>query len=37
LDVELSPENLEEISAIAPLGAAAGTRYPETSMRAVNR
>lgn len=37
LNVELSPEDLKEISAAAPLGAAVGTRYPEASMRAVNR
>ena len=37
LNVELSPENLEEISKAAPIGAAAGTRYSESGMRGVNR
>lgn len=37
LNVELSPADLKEISEAAPIGAAAGTRYPEASMRAVNR
>ena len=37
LSIQLSPEELEEISAAAPLGAAAGTRYPEAGMQAVNR
>jgi aryl-alcohol dehydrogenase-like predicted oxidoreductase len=36
LNVELSPENLEEISNAAPIGVAAGTRYSESGMRAVN-
>ena len=37
LNVELSPENLEEISNAAPIGVAAGTRYSESGMRSVNR
>jgi aryl-alcohol dehydrogenase-like predicted oxidoreductase len=37
LKVELSPSDLEEISAAAPLGAAAGNRYPEAGMKAINR
>ncbi len=37
LKIELSPADLEEISAAAPPGAAAGMRYPEISMQAVNR
>jgi len=37
LNVELSPADLKEISEAALIGAAAGTRYPEASMRAVNR
>jgi aryl-alcohol dehydrogenase-like predicted oxidoreductase len=36
LNVELSPENLEEISNAAPIGVAAGTRYSESGLRAVN-
>lgn len=37
LQVSLSPQELQEIDAIAPRGAAAGTRYPEASMGAVGR
>jgi aryl-alcohol dehydrogenase-like predicted oxidoreductase len=37
LDIELTPAELEEISAAAPPGAAAGDRYPEAAMQAVNR
>jgi aryl-alcohol dehydrogenase-like predicted oxidoreductase len=37
LKVELSPADLEAISAALPPGAASGTRYPATAMRAVNR
>ena len=37
LNIELTPAELEEISAAAPPGAAAGTRYPEESMQSVNR
>jgi len=36
LEVELTPANLEAIEEMAPKGVAAGERYPETSMRAVN-
>jgi aryl-alcohol dehydrogenase-like predicted oxidoreductase len=37
LDVELSDEDLQRIGAAAPLGAAAGTRYPQAIMHTVNR
>ena len=37
VDVELTASDLKEISAAAPHGAAAGSRYPEPAMRAVNR
>ncbi|MEJ7710961.1 MAG: aldo/keto reductase [Pyrinomonadaceae bacterium] len=37
LDVELSPDDLRRIDEVAPRGAAAGMRYPEASMSAVNR
>ncbi len=37
LEVKLTPEDLRRINEIAPKGAAAGTRYPETGMAAVNR
>jgi aryl-alcohol dehydrogenase-like predicted oxidoreductase len=37
LDVELTPEDLRRIDEVAPKGAAAGTRYPESGMAAVNR
>ncbi|HEX6611388.1 MAG TPA: aldo/keto reductase [Hyphomicrobiaceae bacterium] len=33
--VALTPQDLEEISAAIPVGAAAGTRYPEGGMKAV--
>jgi len=36
VDVELSPEDMEEIDDVAPVGVAAGERYPEASMRMVN-
>ena len=36
LDVQLSAEDMRKIDAIAPLGVAAGTRYPEGGMRTVN-
>ena len=36
-EIELSPELLAELDRIAPPGAAAGTRYPEVAMQAVNR
>jgi aryl-alcohol dehydrogenase-like predicted oxidoreductase len=37
LDVKLSQDDLKRIDAVAPVGAAAGTRYPEAMMSAVNR
>jgi len=37
LDVELSPEDLRRIDEMAPVGVAAGTRYPEGGMATVNR
>jgi aryl-alcohol dehydrogenase-like predicted oxidoreductase len=37
LAVALSAEDLRRIDEIAPLGVAAGTRYPEASMHTVNR
>jgi len=37
LNIELAPAELEEISAAAPPGAAAGMRYPEAAMKSVNR
>jgi aryl-alcohol dehydrogenase-like predicted oxidoreductase len=36
-NIELTPADLEEISAAAPPGAAAGMRYPGSSMQTVNR
>jgi len=36
LDVQLSKEDLDRLDAILPPGAAAGTRYPERAMAAVN-
>lgn len=36
LDVELTPNDLARIDAIAPLGVAAGSRYNEAGMRRVN-
>jgi aryl-alcohol dehydrogenase-like predicted oxidoreductase len=36
LDVELIPDEMAEIDEIAPVGVAAGERYPEASMRMVN-
>src|SRR5262245_58758878 len=36
LDVTLSADDLRQIDAVAPKGAAAGARYPEASMRLVN-
>jgi aryl-alcohol dehydrogenase-like predicted oxidoreductase len=36
-DLHLSAEELREIDALLPQGIAAGTRYPEAGMRAVNR
>jgi aryl-alcohol dehydrogenase-like predicted oxidoreductase len=37
LGVTLSPRDLEQLDAVAPVGAAAGARYPERGMSAVNR
>lgn len=37
VDIQLSPEELREIDAIAPKGAAAGTRYTEAGMKVVHR
>ncbi len=36
LDLTLTPDDLKAIEAIAPHGAAAGTRYPEAMMKLVN-
>jgi len=36
-DIQLTAEELSEIDALLPPGIAAGTRYPEAGMRAVNR
>ncbi|MBM7118817.1 aldo/keto reductase [Archangium primigenium] len=36
-DIRLSAEELRELDAIAPLGAAAGLRYPEANMKSLNR
>jgi aryl-alcohol dehydrogenase-like predicted oxidoreductase len=37
LDVEITPEDLERLDEIAPKGVAAGERYTEAGMAAVNR
>lgn len=37
LEVELAPADLAELDRAIPVGAAAGLRYPEWSMKAVNR
>jgi aryl-alcohol dehydrogenase-like predicted oxidoreductase len=37
VDVELSADDLARIEAVFPAGAAAGTRYPEGGMKALNR
>jgi aryl-alcohol dehydrogenase-like predicted oxidoreductase len=37
LDVKLTEDDLRRINDVAPVGAAAGTRYPEAMMGAVNR
>lgn len=37
VDVELTAEDLRRIDEVAPKGVAAGTRYPEAGMAAVNR
>jgi aryl-alcohol dehydrogenase-like predicted oxidoreductase len=36
-DIRLTVEDLREIDALMPRGIAAGTRYAEAGMRAVNR
>jgi aryl-alcohol dehydrogenase-like predicted oxidoreductase len=36
-DIRLSAEELRELDAIAPVGAAAGLRYPEANMKSLNR
>jgi aryl-alcohol dehydrogenase-like predicted oxidoreductase len=36
-DIHLTSDELSEIDALLPRGIAAGTRYPEAGMRAVNR
>src|SRR5262249_35227718 len=35
MEVQLSPADIDRISAAIPIGAAAGTRYPEGGMRGV--
>lgn len=37
VEIDLTEEELERIDRIAPMGSAAGSRYPEASMRAVHR
>ncbi|HTI42402.1 MAG TPA: aldo/keto reductase [Vicinamibacterales bacterium] len=37
VDIELTGDELQEIDTLLPAGMAAGTRYPEPGMRAVNR
>jgi aryl-alcohol dehydrogenase-like predicted oxidoreductase len=37
LNVKLTPQDLRRIDQVAPHGAAAGNRYPESAMAAVNR
>lgn len=37
LEVQITPEELKRIDEVAPRGVAAGERYPEASMSAVNR
>jgi aryl-alcohol dehydrogenase-like predicted oxidoreductase len=36
VNVRLTPEDMRAIDAVAPLGVAAGSRYPEQGMRTVN-
>ena len=36
LDIELSPDDLARIDAVAPKGAASGPRYPEGALQFVN-
>ena len=35
-DVVLAPDDLRQLAAVAPLGVAAGMRYPEGGMRTIN-
>jgi aryl-alcohol dehydrogenase-like predicted oxidoreductase len=37
LDVRLTPADLAALDGLAPAGVAAGSRYPESGMRALNR
>jgi aryl-alcohol dehydrogenase-like predicted oxidoreductase len=37
VDIHLTRDDLQEIASLLPAGMAAGTRYPEPGMRAVNR
>jgi aryl-alcohol dehydrogenase-like predicted oxidoreductase len=37
VDVRLTPDDMATLEEIAPVGVAAGTRYPEAGMKAVNR
>jgi aryl-alcohol dehydrogenase-like predicted oxidoreductase len=37
VNVKLTPEDLRRIDEVAPHGAAAGERYPQAAMAAVNR
>jgi len=37
LQVHLSADELKEIDAVAPKGAASGTRYPESMMGSINQ
>jgi aryl-alcohol dehydrogenase-like predicted oxidoreductase len=37
LDIRLTAKDLTEINSLIPLGAAAGSRYSEPGMRAINR
>jgi len=35
VEIELTPDELAQIDAVAPKGAASGTRYPEEMMKMV--
>jgi aryl-alcohol dehydrogenase-like predicted oxidoreductase len=37
LEVHLNPQDLRRIESVFPMNAAAGERYPESAMKAVNR
>jgi len=37
VDIELSKDDLKKINDVAPVGAAAGTRYPAAAMNTVNK